>query len=151
MADVTGVWNAVIRDTLINFTTEEKTEAGIAADIAARGKLYLVAELDGVFAGFATCAPFRSGTGYALTHEHSIMLAKAGQGRGVGRALMAALEANARAAGVHVLVAVVSSANPGGVAFHERLGYVHVGTFPEVGRKWGQWLDAVFLQKILDR
>lgn len=147
---VTALWNHAIRDTLITFNTEEKTEAWIAAEIAARGALFLVAETPAGIAGFAASAPFRSGPGYARTHEHTIMLAEDARGRGIGRALMAALEARARAAGLHVLVAAVSSANPGAVRFHERMGFDHAGTFREVGRKWDRWLDAVFLQKILD-
>ncbi len=146
---VAALWNHAIRDTLITFNTEEKTEAQVAAEIAARGPLFLVAEADGAFAGFATSALFRANPGYARTHEHAIMLTDAARGQGLGRALLAALEENARAAGVHVLVAAVSSANPGAVAFHEQMGFVHAGTFREVGRKWDCWLDAIFLQKIL--
>lgn len=146
---VAALWNHAIRDTLITFNTEEKPVDWMQSEIEARGPLFLVAEVSGTVAGFATSAPFRPGPGYARTHEHSIMLSKDARGRGTGRALMQALEAGARKAGVHVLIAAVSSANPGAIAFHERLGFVQAGTFREVGRKWDRWLDAIFLQKIV--
>jgi phosphinothricin acetyltransferase len=62
---------------------------------------------------------------------------------------MAAVEADARAKGKHSLFAGVSSANPEGRAFHAALGFVEVAVLPEVGWKWGRWLDLHLMQKRL--
>ncbi|NOE18201.1 GNAT family N-acetyltransferase [Ruegeria atlantica] len=146
---IARITNAIIRESLITFTTDERSTTQITEDITARGTGFLVAEHDGQVVGFATYAPFRAGPGYAQTREHSIQLSPDARGKGVGRALMQALEAAARTDGVHVLVAGISSANPGAVAFHTALGFSQVGRMPEVGFKWGQWLDLVLMQKIL--
>lgn len=146
---IARITNAIIRESLITFTTDERSTTQITEDITVRGTGFLVAEHDGQVVGFATYAPFRAGPGYAQTREHSIQLSPDARGKGVGRALMHALEETARTDGVHVLVAGISSANPGAVAFHAALGFSQIGRMPEVGFKWGQRLDLVLMQKIL--
>ncbi|MBJ3775195.1 GNAT family N-acetyltransferase [Acuticoccus mangrovi] len=148
-AAIVAIWNPVIRDPFITFTTIEKTEAGIAALIAERqaaGQTVIVAEADGV-EGFATYGPFRAGPGYLRTMEHTILIAPEGRGRGVGRRLMAALEEHARAAGIHSLIGGISGANPAAIAFHAAAGFVEVGRIPDAGWKYGRYLDLVLMQK----
>ena len=145
---IATIWNAVIRDTLATFTTVEKDPATLAAQISA-GAPWWVACVNDSVQGHATYGQFRSGPGYARSMEHSIHLSEDAQGHGLGRALMAALEAHARAHGVHVMVAGISSENPAGQAFHARMGYAPSGRVLQAGYKWGRYLDLVLMQKIL--
>ena len=149
---VATIWNPVIRETAATFTTQEKTIVGLTADFAARaaeGKAFLLAEEAGQLLGFATYFQFRNGPGYARTMEHTIVLAPSARGRGVGRHLMAALEDHARAGGAHTLWAGVSGENPAGLAFHRAIGFAEVARLPQVGHKFGRWMDLVLMQKFL--
>ena len=146
---VAAISNTMIRDTLATFTTDQRSIENVAVDIKARGPAFLVADISGSVAGYATYGPFRTGPGYAQCREHSVLLTPQVRGQGVGRALMNAMEASAKADNVHVLVAGISSANPAAIAFHSAIGFTQVGLMPEVGFKWGQRLDLVLMQKIL--
>lgn len=146
---VAALWNEMIRDTLFTFTTEEKETAEIARLIAARPEAFWIADIDGEVTGFMTFGPFRAGPGYATTVEHSIVVAAAVQGQGIAEALMDSGEEAAMLLGHHVMIAAISGANPRAIRFHETRGYIHVGHLGEVGRKRGQWLDLILMQKIL--
>ncbi len=152
LAAILAIWNPVIRDTLVTFNATEKSEADLAAMIGERvaaGYAFLVAEEGGTLAGFATYSQFRGGIGYARTMEHTVILSPAAHGRGIGRALMAAVEDHARNGGAHSMFAGVSGANPEGRAFHAAIGYREVATLREVGWKFGRYLDLVLMQKLL--
>lgn len=146
---ISAFWAPLIRETVITFSTDEKSPADVAAMIAERGPGFIVAELGGEVAGFATFGTFRNGPGYRHSAELTIILSERARGKGVGRALMAGLEEAARGAGIHVLVSGVSAENAGAVAFHRACGFVETGRMPEVGRKFGRWLDLVLMQKTL--
>lgn len=141
--------NPVICETAITFTTEEKNPADLAAAISSAPGTFQIAEVAGRIAGYASYTQFRRGPGYARTMEHSITIAADARGQGVGRGLMAALEAQARGAGVHALWAGVSAENPAGVAFHRAIGFRQVAVLEQVGFKFGRWMDLVLLQKFL--
>jgi len=142
---IADIWNAIIMDTLVTFTTAEKSVAQVQEMIATRPVFCLPER-----AGFATYGPFRPGPGYAHTVEHSVYLAPALSGQGLGPALMDHMMAHAETAGHHVMIAGISGANPGAVRFHARLGFEEVARLPEVGRKAGQWLDLILMQKMLN-
>lgn len=145
---IAAIANPIVRQTTITFTTEEKTPAGVAAQIASGQPYWVVEEGDGVV-GFATHFPFRHGPGYARTREHTILFAPEARGRGAGRALIATVAAHAAGQGVHSLIAGVSGENAPGIAFHARVGFAEIARLPQVGHKFGRWLDLVLMQKIL--
>ena len=70
--------------------------------------------------------------------------------RGVGRALLAALVAECRAAGFRQMMAVIGdSDNTGSIELHRALGFRHIGTARDIGFKFGVFLDVVYMQLAL--
>ncbi|GMV98373.1 MAG: N-acetyltransferase [Phycisphaerae bacterium] len=108
-----------------------------------------VAECDGQVVGWGSLSPFRSRRGYRHTVENSIYIRHDRHRRGLGRAILLDQIARARAAGHHVLVAGISAEQTASIRLHEAHGFVHAARLKEVGRKFDQWLDVVFMQLIL--
>ncbi|PYB76996.1 GNAT family N-acetyltransferase [Rhizobium wuzhouense] len=116
----------------------------------AKGFPVLVAEIDGIIAGYASYGDWRAFDGYRHTVEHSVYVEKDHQGRGLGKALMASLIERARAGNVHVMIAAIEAGNTGSIALHTSLGFRVVGTHHEVGQKFGRWLDLTMMELKLD-
>ncbi|MGR3503264.1 N-acetyltransferase family protein [Pseudaestuariivita sp.] len=145
------IWNPIIRDTTITFTTEEKTLRALRADIYLRQERrqpWMVAETDRII-GFGGFAPFRGGPGYLRTVEHTIYLAPEAQGAGVGAKLLKDIELSARAGGASVLIGGVSGENAPAIAFHRRHGFDTEVVLPKVGVKFGRSLDLHLFHKFL--
>ncbi len=118
--------------------------------IVAEGLPYLVAELEGGIAGYAYAGPYRPRPAYRFTVEDSVYLGPGMQGRGIGRALLAALIEACRRAGRRQMIAVIGdSANVASIGLHTALGFRHVGTLTDVGFKHDRWLDSVIMQRSL--
>lgn len=109
----------------------------------------LVAEDDGAFVGFAYLTKYRGRRGYRFTRENTVFVAPAHQRRGIGRALLAALIEEARALGLHTLVAFIDEENVGSIELHRALGYERVGAERETGHKFDQWRSSVEMQRML--
>jgi phosphinothricin acetyltransferase len=143
VAHTTAIWNDV--------PVDAANRAAWLADRRRAGYPVLVAVDTGQgVAGYASFGDFRPFDGYRHTVEHSVYVRRDRRGRGVGKALMAALIQRAREIGKHVMVAAIEAGNAGSIRLHEHLGFVPAGHMTQVGAKFGQWLDLVFLQLTLD-
>lgn len=116
----------------------------------AAGLPVLVADVDGAVGGYASYGPWRPKSGYRLTMEDSIYVHPAHRRQGLAGALLPALIARARAGDVHAIVAGVEASNTVSIGLHETFGFERVALLPEVGFKFGRWLDLVYLQLVLE-
>ncbi|MFI6429680.1 GNAT family N-acetyltransferase [Rhodococcus oryzae] len=109
----------------------------------------LVAESDGRVAGYASYGVWRAKSGYRYTVENSVYVHVDHHRKGIASQLMAALIERAKVGSVHVMVASIESGNTTSIALHERFGFRTVAVMPEVGMKFGRWLDMTFMQLTL--
>jgi phosphinothricin acetyltransferase len=106
----------------------------------------LVAQDGGEVVGWGSLSPFAQREGWRHTVEDSLYVRPDCQGRGVGSRMLGELIARARALGHRSIVAVISADQKPSIALHGRLGFVERGRLLHAGRKFGTWLDAVYMQ-----
>ncbi|MGR4975953.1 GNAT family N-acetyltransferase [Pseudomonas sp. LARHCG127] len=100
--------------------------------------------------GYASFGDWRPFDGFRHTVEHSVYVCRDQRGKGLGPLLMSALIERARACDKHVMVAAIESGNTASIRLHERIGFVTTGQMPQVGTKFGRWLDLTFMQLVLN-
>jgi phosphinothricin acetyltransferase len=99
--------------------------------------------------GFAYAAQYNPRAGYRYACEDSIYVRHDALGQGIGTALLAALIAECEAWGFRQMIAGIAGSEPTSVALHARAGFVQVARLRSVGRKHGQWLDVIYMQRAL--
>ena len=105
-----------------------------------------IAELDGEVAGWAAVVPYSRRPVYSGVGEESVYVAEHARGRGVGRALLEAVIASARAGGLWTLQAGIFPDNVASLELHRRLGFREVGVRERIGQLEGVWRDVVLLE-----
>jgi phosphinothricin acetyltransferase len=108
-----------------------------------------VALLAGEVVGWGCLSWFREREGYRHTVENTVYVRHDRHRHGIGRALLDDLIARARTLGHHTIIAGISAEQAASVALHARAGFVEVARLRQVGFKFGEWLDVVFMQRML--
>ena len=156
LADIPAI--AEIYDHAVRFGTAtfELTPPDVAEmtrrfnELTGKGFPYLAATIDGQVAGYAYAGPYRPRPAYRFTVENSVYLAPSSHRRGIGTLLLTELVALSVARGYRQMIAVIGdSANAASIALHAKAGFQMIGTHPNVGFKFGRWLDTVMMQRAL--
>jgi L-amino acid N-acyltransferase YncA len=150
---ITRIYAHAVRHGTASFEIEPPDEAEMARrhrTLADGGFPYLVAEVGGGIAGYAYAGPYRPRPAYRFSVEDSVYVAPEAHRRGVGRALLDALIAEAQTRGFRQMIAVIGdSAQTASIELHRRAGFRLIGTIESVGFKHGRWLDSVLMQRAL--
>jgi len=146
---ISAIYAEHVRTGTASFDTEPRTAAETAEKIAmirAHGWPFLVAEYHQQIVAYAYVTRFRDRPAYGFTCENSIYVKADRVGLGVGAALMHRLMAEASSCGFRQMIAVIGGGEPASVALHAKMGFTHAGRMQSVGRKFGRWLDSVYMQ-----
>ncbi len=150
---ITAIYDREVRENTATFELTPPDLAEMTRRFQALrdgGFPYLTATLDGDVLGYAYAGPYRPRPAYRFTVENSVYLAPAAQRRGVGTQLLRHLIAECERRGQRQMIAVIGdSANAGSIGLHRRCGFQMIGTHPDVGFKFGRWLDTVMMQRAL--
>jgi L-amino acid N-acyltransferase len=99
--------------------------------------------------GWGSLSWFRAREGYRFTVEDTVYVRHDRQRLGIGRCLLYDLVERARHSGYRTVIGGISAEQEASIALHRALGFVEVARFSQVGFKFDQWLDCIFMQKLL--
>lgn len=149
--EILAVYQPYVENTCISFEQEPPTREAFRARVEAICATYpyLVCRVDGKLIAYAYAAKYRERAAYRFGVETSVYIAGEGQGRGIGKALYAALFELLPLLGYQTAYAGICIPNEKSSRLHEAFGFIPNGTHLKTGYKLGRWLDVVWLQKVL--
>jgi len=148
---LTEIYNHYVENTPITFdtvpfTVDERRAWFERYATTGRYRL-LVAEADGVIAGYATTSPFHPRKAYETTVEMTVLCAPEAVGRGIGRMLYGRLFDEIAGEDIHAAVAAITMPNDASVALHEAFGFKRAALLEEVGRKFDEYWDVLWMSR----
>lgn len=130
--------------------TLQSMDAWFATKVAGNYPVIGAVTPAGVLAGFASFGTFRNFPAYKYTVEHSVYVHRDFRGMGIGELLLKSLIEAAANRDLHAMIGAIDADNSASVHLHEKFGFVRVGTLPQVGFKFGRWLDLALYQLALE-
>ena len=148
---IATIYRPIVETTAISFeeTPPDADEMARRIQSISQTHVFLAAEDQKGLLGYAYSSQHRSRAAYQTSVDVTIYVANRARRMGVGRALYEALLPETAAKGFHAAFAGITLPNPGSVGLHEALGFTQVGIYREVGRKFGQWHDVGWWQRVL--
>ena len=152
-AAVAAIYAHHVRHGTASFEIEPPADAEMAqrmAKVLDAGAPWLVArDPSGEVIGYAYASQFRDRPAYRYACENSVYIRHDRRGEGIGRSLLALLIVAAERHGFRQMIAVIGGAQPASVRLHKACGFEESGRMRSVGRKAGQWLDTLYMQRAL--
>lgn len=153
-----NIYEPYVRNTAITFeyTVPSVDEFRLRIEHILQKYPYLVAERNGVIAGYAYAGPFKGRAAYDRAVETTIYVRQDLKRTGIGRELYYALEKVLSHQNFLNLYACIGYPQvedeyltKNSVWFHEHIGYRIVGHFYNCGYKFGRWYDMVWMEKFI--
>ena len=148
---IVDIYRPAITERATSFEIEVPSAAEMAERIATTLERYpwLVCEDDSGLVGYAYATRHRDRAAYQWCVEVSAYVRDGQHRRGVGRVLYLQLFDLLTAQGFHIAYAGITLPNDASVAFHRAMGFVPVGTYRDIGYKFGKWHDVEWLVRRL--
>lgn len=111
---------------------------------------FLIMENDGEVLGFGMLKSFIPFATFARTATVTTFVAPSHRHQGYGTVMIEAMIREAKGKGIVMLLANISSKNTESLAFHKKHGFFECGRMYEVGVKFNELFDIVWMQKDLE-
>jgi L-amino acid N-acyltransferase YncA len=146
---IAAIYNEAVAERSATFETDPVTTADVAGWLGRDREPVLVADLDGLVAGWARVMASTERCALAGVGEYTIYLERSTRRRGAGRQLLTALVTAAESAGYWKLQGRLFTTNAASRALARTAGFREVGVYERHGRLDGQWKDLLIVERLL--
>jgi L-amino acid N-acyltransferase len=150
LPSILDIYNEAVQNTVATFDTEPRSMTQQKAWFERHGGRHsvLVAEEDGAVVGWSSLSAWSDRRAYDDTAEISVYVRSDRRGRGIGKALMAAIVDAGAGSRLHTIIARIAGGNEISIRLHEAAGFQTIGIMREVGLKFGRMIDVHMMQLI---
>ncbi|MGZ4269247.1 MAG: arsinothricin resistance N-acetyltransferase ArsN1 family A [Solirubrobacteraceae bacterium] len=148
VAAIAAIYNEGIEGREATFETRLREPEEVAGWLHTE-RPFVVAEEGGEVVGWARAQPYADRCAYDGIAEFGVYVAVRARGRGIGRALLSRLAADAESAGLHKLTSRVFTTNTASRALHRACGFAEIGVARRHAQLDGEWKDCVIVERLL--
>lgn len=150
--EILAIYRPYVLNTAISFEIEVPSVEEMAQRIINYSSNYpfLVATIDKQIVGYAYSVPFSPRKAYEYSCEMSLYIDESAQGLGVGSQLYQKMEEILKKRGIVQLISCITASNTNSLLFFERRGFTKAGQIPNIGYKFDQWHDVVWMMKTIN-
>jgi L-amino acid N-acyltransferase YncA len=149
---IAAIYNHYVQQTIVTFEEADVTDAQMASRLATASDIHpwLVGESDGVVIGYAYARKYHERAAYRHTVETAVYLDHRHFGAGAGTGLYGALLEALPRGRVHSLIGSIALPNAASIRLHEKFGFRRAADYPQLGFKFGRWIDVVCFHRLLE-
>jgi L-amino acid N-acyltransferase YncA len=150
-ARLCAIYNHYVAETVVTFEEDPVSLDDMRRRVeeVQQHLFWLVCEADGEVVGYAYAGKWKARAAYRFAVEVSVYVDPTRCGEGIGKQLYTALLNQLRETRTHSVVGGIAGVNPASVALHESFGFRKVAHLPEMGHKFGQWIDVAYFHLLL--
>jgi L-amino acid N-acyltransferase YncA len=146
---IAAIYNEGIADRIATFETAPRRPEDVVGWTGEGAPPLVVAEETGAVLGWARAGEYSDRCVYAGVGEYAVYVARSARGRGVGRALLEALAAEAERRGYYKLLSRIFPENAASLALARASGFREVGVHRRHGKLEGEWKDTVVVERLI--
>lgn len=147
-AAITEIYRPYVERTSISFEYDTPSSEEFLQRIRSMTAEFpwIVCLSDNEVIGYAYAIPHRNRTAYQWSADVTIYFSETFHRKGLAKITYETLFSLLKLQGIHTLLAGITIPNEKSVSFHQKMGFTHLGTYTNIGFKFGKWHDTQWFQ-----
>ena len=141
--------NYFIRESFAAYP-EKEISTGFFAKIISNTRVCVILEIDGKIGGFGFIRPYHESANFNHTGILTYFILPQYTNKGLGSKMLKNLMNSGHSLGITNFVAHISSKNQQSLRFHRKHGFQECGRLKNMGVKFGDYFDIVWVQKQME-